>query len=386
MRTHNGIEQRGPRTWRITVAGGRDPQTGRYLRVRETFYGSKTEAKNRRDELRVEVAQGTHVRADDPVGTYLLSWVEKRERLGRIRPKVAYTYRGYVRREIAPRIGRVRLDAVRPAHVQRVVDEGLASGLSPRSVTQVHRIMHAAFLDAVRLTVLRFNPCDGVTLPKAEKPQLRVPGALEVARLVEQMAPEHRAALALVAGTGVRRGEALAATWDAIALDGSSPRLHVRGTLQRSPAGLVVEAPKTARSARVVPLSESLVAILRRQRKEQAERRLIAGDAWNDGDYAFDRGDGRPVDPDAFGKAFRRARKAAGLEGVRLHDLRHGFASLLVTAETNARVVSDLLGHANVAFTLQTYLHPDEDAAMRAVAKAEELLGWGESGANGSRR
>jgi integrase len=313
-------------------------------------------------------------------------WVAKNERLGNIRPAVAYTYAGYLRREVVPRIGQLRLDAARPAHVQKVIDEMLETGKAARTATQVHRIMHAAFRDAVQLGVLRSNPCDGVKLPKLPRVKLQIPDAGEVARLLEAIDEDNRTALALIAGTGMRRGEVLGLRWSAVELDAGRPRVRVEGTLQRTPAGLVVEEPKTERSAREVPLSSSLVALLREQRKDQNERRLVMGSAWADTDFVFDRGDGRPVDPDAFGAAFRRARDRIGLQGVRLHDLRHGFASLLVNAETNPRVVSDLLGHSDVAFTLQTYFHPDEDAAAAAVVRAEELLGWGESGANRSRR
>ena len=87
------------------------------------------------------------------------------------------------------------------------------------------------------------------------------------------------------------------------------------------------------------------------------------------------RGDGRPVDPDAFGKAFRDARDAAGLVRVRLHDLRHAFGSIFVAAGTNPRLVSDVLGHATVGFTLQTYVHPDDEAAATVAAETERLLG-----------
>jgi integrase len=81
------------------------------------------------------------------------------------------------------------------------------------------------------------------------------------------------------------------------------------------------------------------------------------------------------MDPDTFSKACRRAVRALGIDGVRLHDLRHGFASLLVAAGTNPRVVADLLGHATVGFTLQTYTHPSEDAAAAAIEEAERLIG-----------
>jgi integrase len=126
--------------------------------------------------------------------------------------------------------------------------------------------------------------------------------------------------------------------------------------------------------------------MLRRHRTEQTERRLLAGPAWRGGEYAFDSGTGRPVDPDGLGKAFHAAVKRAGLEGVRLHDLRHAAATAYIDQGANIRVVSDLLGHSSVGFTWETYVHPDEDAAATAVTKLGEALGWGESGANRSRR
>jgi integrase len=371
----DGIEQRGAGTWRITVASGRDPVTGRYVRVRETFRGTKTEARRRRDELRVQVARGTIAHADrESVTAYLERWIAQRELAGKVRPKTASVYRGYVRREITPRIGSMRLTDVRPVHVQRVLDEARKRGLSARSVVQVHAIMHGAFRTAVQLQVLAVNPGDGTTRPKLEAPELTIPTPLDVARLLDAIDPAYRAPLALAAGTGARRGEVLALRWPAVDLDGKRPVLRFEGTLQRVKGDLVVLPPKTTRSRRVVPLGAGLAGTLRRVKTEQIERRLLAGPAWSAGEYVFDRGDGRPVDPDTFGKAFRSARDAAGLEGVRLHDLRHGFASLLVGAGTNPRVVSDLLGHGSIAFTLAVYTHPSEDAAAAAIDEAERLL------------
>jgi integrase len=369
-----GIEQRGSGTWRITVAAGRDPITGRYIRLRETVRGTKTEARRRRDELLVQVARGTAVQSTrETVAVFLERWIAHRQSVRKIRSKVAHTYRGYVRREIAPRIGAMQIAAVRPVHVQRVIDEALANGLSARSVVQVHRIMHAAFRQAVRWQAIAVNPSDGVTPPKVEQATLRVPGAADVARLIAAVGAEYRTPLALAAGTGLRRGEVLGLTWPAVDFDGR-PRIRVSGTLQRADGSLVVLPPKTERSRRVVPLPASLAEALKRHRAKQNERRLIAGPAWGPGDFVFDRGNGQPLDPDTFSKAFRSAAQGIGLGGVRLHDLRHAFASMLVGTGTNARVVGDLLGHATVGFTLATYVHPDEDAAATAVAEAERLI------------
>jgi integrase len=108
---------------------------------------------------------------------------------------------------------------------------------------------------------------------------------------------------------------------------------------------------------------------------EQLERRLVAGPAWVAGDYVFDRGDGHPIDPDALSKAFRLARGKLRLDRVRFHDVRHLFASMLVANGTNVRVVSDLLGHSTISFTLSVYVHPDEAAAVAAINDAERMLG-----------
>jgi integrase len=375
----DGMEQRSSGIWRITVATGRDPVTGRYGRIRETVRGTKTDARKRRDTLRVQVAHGTAVQTErETVTAFLERWIAHRESIGKVRPKVAHTYRGYVQREVSPRIGSMQLAAVRPVHVQGVLDTALGSGLSARSVVQVHRIMHAAFRQAVRWQILSVNPSDGATPPKVEQAKLTVPAPTDVARLVAAVGADYRTPLALAAGTGLRRGELLALTWPAVDLE-DLPRIRVDGTLQRAGGSLVVLPPKTERSRRVVPLPATLAEALRRHRAEQNERRLLAGPAWHGGDFVFDRGDGRPIDPDAFGRAFRAARDAAGLDKVRLHDLRHGFASMLVGAGTSVRVVSDLLGHATVGFTLGTYTHPSEAEAAAAMAEAERLIGGGAS-------
>jgi integrase len=269
----------------------------------------------------------------------------------------------------------MRLASVRPVHVQRVLDEAVSAGLSSRSVVQVHRIMHAGFRSAVRWQAIAVNPSDGVTPPKIEQARLNVPGPADVARLLAAVDAKYRTPLGLAAGTGLRPGEVLGLTWSAVDLEGR-PGVRVEGTLQRAEGRLVVLPPKTDRSRRVVPLPASMVDALRRHRVDQNERRLIAGPAWHAGEFIFERGDGQPLDPDTFSKAFRFAARRIGLDGVRLHDLRHAFASMLLGAGTNARVVGDLLGHATEGFTLATYVHPDDDAAATAVARAEAMLGW----------
>jgi integrase len=281
------------------------------------------------------------------------------------------------RSTVSPRrglAGRLRPDASQPRDSTFGGDDALADGLAPRTVVQVHRILHAAFRTAVRWQAISSNPSDGVTPPKVEQARLVTPTPAQLAAIFGRVDDDFRIALAVAAMTGLRRGELLALRWDNVDLEGA-PAVRVEGSLQRTAEGLRVFPPKTERSRRSVPMPPTLVAMLRTHRDEQVERRGLAGQAWSDGEYVFDRGDGRPVDPDRLGKAYRDARDAAGLGGIRLHDLRHAYATLQIAEGTDARLVSDLLGHATVAFTLQTYVHPGDEAKVAAADKVERMLG-----------
>jgi integrase len=122
-----------------------------------------------------------------------------------------------------------------------------------------------------------------------------------------------------------------------------------------------------------IPLSESTVRLLKDHKKEQAERRLLSGPVWGRGnpegltDFVFDRWNGQPLEPDSFAHRFANAAERAGFPEVRFHDLRHGFATRLIADGVNAKVVSELLGHADVSFTLRVYTHPTDDMKRRAI-------------------
>lgn len=131
--------------------------------------------------------------------------------------------------------------------------------------------------------------------------------------------------------------------------------------------------PKTDRSRRTVALPDFAVEALRVHRKEQAARRLLAGPAWVDLDLVVDRGDGRPVDPGHLSHTFGRIARRAGLPGIRLHDLRHAYATALLAAGVHPKIASEALGHASVGFTMDAYSHvlpTMQEQAARAIQAA----------------
>jgi integrase len=119
----------------------------------------------------------------------------------------------------------------------------------------------------------------------------------------------------------------------------------------------------------------STVAGLRAHRKAQAERRLLCGQAWQDLGLVMDRGDGGAVNPDSLSHAFADITESVGLPGVRLHDLRHGYATARLRAGVPLKIVSEALGHARSSFTADTYQHVLPGMGRQAAAAIEAALG-----------
>lgn len=173
--------------------------------------------------------------------------------------------------------------------------------------------------------------------------------------------------------TGLRQGELLALKWKNIDFDGSA--LEVRGTLQRVKAGLVVAEPKTAKSRRRVDLSLAGLAALRQHKVCQAEERLRLGSAWQDNDFVFTDEEGAPIEATKFLRtSFAPLLKAAGLPAMRFHDLRHTAASLLMGRGIHAKVVSEMLGHSQIAITLDLYSHVTPTMQREATLAMDAIV------------
>ncbi|MGN6609146.1 MAG: site-specific integrase [Jatrophihabitans sp.] len=182
----------------------------------------------------------------------------------------------------------------------------------------------------------------------------------------------HHVGWHLLVMTGMRRGEALGLGWDAIDLDLGA--VSIRRTLvDVRPGGVPVWSdPKTDRGRRVVRLDDGTVAKLRAHRAAQAEERLLVGAGYRDHGLVFAMPDGRPIHPDRFSREFTQTVGRSDLPEIRLHDLRHTWATLALQAGVHPKVVQERLGHSNIAITLDIYSHVipsmESDAADRVAA------------------
>lgn len=237
-----------------------------------------------------------------------------------------------------------------------------------------HQVLHAALHQAVRWQLLARNPVDGVEPPRYIRRELAAIDPTTVATIFEAADRTPIGAFIRMAVlTGMRRGELLGLRWRDVDLDAGM--LHVQQTAQRlTGQSTVYRQPKTRLSRRSIALSPVTVTLLRRHRRQQLEQRLAAAGAYQDADLIFGTVLGTPMDPGNLQREWMRLRRELKLPALRLHDLRHAHATLLLQQGVHPKVVSERLGRASIAITLDTYSHVLPGLQVSAAAALDTLL------------
>lgn len=274
----------------------------------------------------------------------------------------AVTYAGYkqiARAHIESRIGNVVLTELTPSQVQRWIGELSASGLHPSTVHSCRLVLNGACREAVVLGVLANNPVTPTRSPKRKRVNIVTWDSDHVAAVMRQAAPSvmMHAYYAVALTTGMRPGEIRALKWEDV--DMEERVIHCLRTMTRDEnnATIIGEVTKTKR-ARTIALPASTIKALQSLKADQNKRRLAA-ERWNNIDIIFDRGDGNPMYQKTVARLHNAICELAGVPTVRLHDLRHTAATLMLRNGVNLKIVSEILGHASIATTADIYGHVD---------------------------
>jgi integrase len=267
----------------------------------------------------------------------------------------------------------VTLDRVRPSHVEGWLVELRRRGLAESTIRSAYTILRAVLDTAVRDGALAANPAAAIRRPRVTAKEAPHLTPVQVAELLVAADGSRYAPLfALLAHTGLRRGEALALQWSDVDL--AKGVLRVRGTMSRIDGALTVTEPKTAKSKRFVPISEPAGRLLRRIQAAQAQEQRLAGSSWRRTGFVFTTEFGEPCDPRNALRALRAAAAKAGLPPAGLHTLRHSAASVMLTRGVPLKVVSDILGHSSIAITGDIYGHVSPDIARQAMETLGDAL------------
>lgn len=299
------------------------------------------------------------------VGEYLERWLPTQRQ-----PLSTSTFSSYqrnIRLHVLPYLGSIPIHRLTPEDLDNLYATLLVNGrqnggggsLSPKTVRLVHSVLHKALADAQRKGSVSRNVADLADPPKISaraRPKMTVWNADELRRFFDLIeGHDLYAAFYVNANTGMRRGEVLGLTWKVIDVD--EARLSVTQNVTAPDYKVIVSDVKSAHSLRTIDLDERTVAVLRSWRKRQLETYMQTGVRSDDSGFVFARPNGDPIHPDYFSQGFERLVTKLDLPRIRLHDLRHTHATLLLKAGIPVKVVSERLGHASVAFTMQVYQH-----------------------------
>ena len=253
----------------------------------------------------------------------------------------------------------MKLKALTPAHARGLYREKLDGGLSPRSVNYIHVTLHKALSQATSDGLVQRNAAQ-VKAPRPQKPEIEPLSQDQAHKLMDTAyeTGDRYAALYVVAlHTGLREGEMLGLRWDDLDLEATKPTLRVRRTLSETRTGHKFELPKNGRGRRV-ELSKKAVDALRGHRARQDEEKSRSGSLWQDNGLVFPTTTGTTTSgTNLLGRHFKPLLERAGLPAIRLHDLRHTCATILLMKGKHSKFVQEMFGHANISITLDTYSH-----------------------------
>lgn len=355
VRLYIGLGSDGKRDYHFKTINGTKKDAERYLAkvVRERDLGELVDASN------------------EFLKDYLERWLEISAKQS-VASSTFTTYSNFVSTYLRPGLGDFKLSKLSSLDIQVFYNSLSDRGLAPKTVKHVHSILRIALNQAVKWSLIRVNPALNVELPKRKSKEMQSLTHEQAVKFLDySVLSPWKALFSLLLCTGMRPGEALGLKWGDLNL--KNGRVSIQRSLTRSGNSWSLKEPKTDRSKRSVPLPPSVIIDLKELKDERLGSKVT--DININEQLIFSNDKGEPIDyRNMYHRHFKRILKEAELPDIRLYDLRHTCATLLLSAGVNPKVVSERLGHADITLTLNTYSHVLPDMQDKATSKLEEML------------
>lgn len=366
------IVGRGRQRWLVRVFLGRDRETRKRRYHSRMVRGPVRHAQIYLNKVLRDRDLGCQVAgAEITLNEYLDRWLETAAK-PRLREKSYRSYESLLRRYIRPSLGARNLTTICPLDIQAAYQQLVERGLSARTIRYTHSVLRSSMRQAIRWRLLAEDPTNGAQLPRLRRRELGVLTAEQSRLFLESaMQTECGPVFAVALTTAARPSEYLALKWQDI--NWKRGTVSIARTLERMRGVWGFAETKRARSRRVIKLQEWVLDLLQDLRSER--RPEPAGSSWSGAsDLVFTMPSGQPIDSDKLARRFKSTLEQAGLPLIRLYDLRHTGATLALAAGVPPKVVSEQLGHASAAFTLDIYSHVLPHMQDEAALKVEEVL------------
>ena len=388
------IRKRSNGIWEARFITGVDPGTGKY--IRRSVYG-KTQ-KEVREKLRAATASVDDGTYYEPKKITLECWLEEwlDTYTGDLKPLTLDSYQRQIRLNVIPFLGKVQLSSLTAPQIQRLYKDlqrgkNKKAPLSPKTIKNLHGVLHKALKQAVTIGYIRTNPADAVVVPRVIKSEIKPLDGNEIDAFMSAVENEEFRLVFLVdLYTGMRQGEVLGLTWDCV--DFKRNQITVKKQIQQSKekGSPYYFAPLKNNKTRVLTVAPTVMAYLRERRTEQTAQRLSAGPLWDktgqvytnkdcvrfcsNCNLVFTNGLGRHLAINTVYKHFKRVVTSIGLDATRFHDLRHTFATASLENGDAIKTVQEALGHATSSFTLDVYGHASERMRNDSAQRMEEYI------------
>ena len=321
---------------------------------------NKKEAQASLAAIELKIRNGEYATSNHTISSYLKEWLAYTRTS--LAVSTASMYELIIHAHIVPILGNVKISELTPMHIQRFYSE-LQTGhsgrrkLGPKSVQNIHGLLHKSLDQAVRWSMLTYNPCDRVDLPKSIKPNISAVNIEDLKRIMDaaESAGVWRIPILISLLTGMRRGEVLALRWSDY--DPAKHTIEVQRALSQYTGSISLKGTKTDRS-RLIMIPEQLTAALNTLNNETVFN--------SPEDYICHHPDGSLLHPCRFTRIFKLMAEKLNLP-ITLHGLRHSHATVLINAGVSIKVVSERLGHSNISTTMDIYIHVLLEMQQKAV-------------------
>ena len=370
------IRKRSDGRWEARYTVGFDPVTGK--QKQKSIYGkTQKEVRERLTEITTQLDNNTYLEpTKDTVGDWLEAWLEIYVQFS-VKPYTLDTYQRNCRNYLEPAFGRLQLSALTAPQIQKFYNSLLVDKkLSPKTVRNIHGVLHQALNRAVKLGMIRSNPTEVCDLPRAHRKEIKPMEQSQITDFLKAIEGNKFELLYQVTlFTGMRQGEVLGLTWDCVDFDHNTLYVNKQlGKTQKVGGNYTLVPTKNSRS-RVITVASTVMNLLREQKKRQIQARLLVGPEWNNPwDLVFTNEFGGYLTHMTVYKHFKQAVIAIGLDEERFHDLRHSYAVAAIESGDDIKTVQTNLGHATASFTLDVYGHVSQKMRQQSAERMEEFI------------
>lgn len=364
--------------WEARYTEGYDPGTGKQIQ-RSVTGKTQKEVAQKLKAATAAIDAGTYiVPSKMTVGEWLDIW--QQDYLGSVKPRTLDSYRTTVETYLKPAFGAVKLDALATHVIQRFYNslqkgQGPRQPLSPKTIRNVHGVLHKALQQAVELGYLRSNPATACKLPRVEKTEIKPLDSEAIEKFLEAAKGHPYESVYIVTlFTGMREGEVLGLTWDCVDFDKGTITINKQLQKERRGTGAYhLVSPKNGKGRKITP-AQTVMDILRAQRQKQSDWKRFVGEAWEDSDFVFTDQMGHHLSAQTVYLHFKKLAAKAGYPNARFHDLRHSYAVAALQSGDDIKTVQENLGHHTAAFTLDVYGHVTEQMKQDSANRMEQYI------------